>query len=434
MFVLEANRKRPGKRRRQRQGLVNLIVVLIFILLVLVTLVLCLPKSSSDTTPPITLKTELTMEAGSTLPDPSGFLPADTQASISYSDSSQVCKDLPGLYPVTLTLDGKTATASIRVVDTVPPQATAVNLSAYSTRIPEAAEFVSNIIDCTQVTASYLTQPDKTQAGAQNITILLTDAGGNTATVSAVLTLTVDEAAPVISGAENILIYQGDTVQYRKNITVKDDYDTAPVLSVDQSQVDLNTPGQYRVTYTATDAAGNTSSVSILLTVMEKGENFVSLDVIYAAVDAQLDQIITPGMSDLQKVEAVYNFIVLNCQYISHSEKDNWIQAGYRMLMERRGDCFNYFGLCKLMLERLGIPNIDVQKVKNYPEDSNHYWSLVSVNGGQTYYHVDTTPRNDYIYLCMVTDAVIDAYSANHNNCFNRDKSLYPATPDGGPL
>jgi len=30
----------------------------------------------------------------------------------------------------------------------------------------------------------------------------------------------------------------------------------------------------------------------------------------------------------------------------------------------------------------------------------------------------------------LVTDKYMDNYSAKHRNCFNRDKSLYPATPE----
>ena len=81
-------------------------------------------------------------------------------------------------------------------------------------------------------------------------------------------------------------------------------------------------------------------------------------------------------------------------------------------------------------MDRLEIPNIDVVKVKNNAKDSNHFWSLVSVDGGKTWYHLDATPRvgtGDNFFL--VTDKFMDDYSAKHNNCFNRDKSLYPATP-----
>ena len=83
----------------------------------------------------------------------------------------------------------------------------------------------------------------------------------------------------------------------------------------------------------------------------------------------------------------------------------------------------------KLLMEKLGIPNIDVVKVKNSPNDSNHYWSLVSTAGGETYYHFDMTPRNFPIEFFLVTDSVMDEFSEEHGGTFNRDKSLYPATP-----
>ena len=52
------------------------------------------------------------------------------------------------------------------------------------------------------------------------------------------------------------------------------------------------------------------------------------------------------------------------------------------------------FDIQKLMLQRLNIPTIDVKKVKNFEKDSNHYWLLVSIDGGETYRfggkHVET--------------------------------------------
>ena len=113
------------------------------------------------------------------------------------------------------------------------------------------------------------------------------------------------------------------------------------------------------------------------------------------------------------------------------SDKTDWLQGAYVMMDSGEGDCFNYYAVTKLLLERCGIPNIDVRKVRNHENDSDHYWSLVSVDGGKTYYHLDTTPRvgsgDDF---CLVTDAVLDAYSDTHDKCHNRDKSLYPATPE----
>ena len=107
------------------------------------------------------------------------------------------------------------------------------------------------------------------------------------------------------------------------------------------------------------------------------------------------------------------------------------MMEAYRVLKGNSTDCFGYFAVTKLMFERLGIPNIDVTKVKNYEGDSNHYWSLVSLDGGETYYHFDATPRKgDGDYFFLLSDAELDEYSDAHKKCHNRDKSLYPATPE----
>ena len=116
--------------------------------------------------------------------------------------------------------------------------------------------------------------------------------------------------------------------------------------------------------------------------------------------------------------------------YSDSSDKSDYLQGAYVMMTERSGDCFNYFALSKLMFERLGIDNIDVRKVKNYEGDADHFWSLVSLDGGETWYHFDCTPRIGGGDFCLITDAELDAYSVSHKNSHNRDKSLYPATPE----
>jgi len=234
----------------------------------------------------------------------------------------------------------------------------------------------------------------------------------------------------VITGVADKFLYVGDTISYMSGVTVTDNMDTEPTLDVDRSKVDLSVPGEYTVIYTATDSAGNTTKLESKVTVLEKKENYVSYETIYQEVDAILAQIIEEDMTLQKKVWAVYVWIRSNCSYVNHSEKDDWMQAAYLMMTEGKGDCFNYYALCKLMLDRLEIPNMDVRKVKNYEGDSDHYWSLVSLDGGNTWYHVDTTPRTDPASFCLVTDKFMDDYSATHGKCFNRDKSLYPATPE----
>ena len=240
----------------------------------------------------------------------------------------------------------------------------------------------------------------------------------------------VDETPPVLTGVSDLMVYQGDTVSYLKNVTVSDDIDPEPVVSVDSGDVDLSIPGEYEIVYTATDISGNAATASAKVTVLEKEAGFVDLETIYAAVDAKLEEILRPDVTVEQQVHDIYAYARLDLRYGGSSDHTDYRQTAYAMLTEGRGDCYGYFALTKLFFERLGIPNIDVVKMKNSPDDSDHFWSLVSIDGGETWYHFDATPRvGDGDDFCLVTDSFIDAYSAQHSGSHNRDKSLYPATP-----
>lgn len=380
----------------------------------------------------VEIRESITLEVGEHYPFPDDFL-TETNASdveIYYaSDISHVNTRVPGVYPVELKCGDTVLSAEVRVVDTEFPTGTAQDLTLYYPETAAPEEFILDVQDKTNVTVSFREAPDFELEGEQEVYLLLTDEGGNVTELSAKLTMIMDQEPPVITGVEDFLVYQGDTIAYRSGVTVTDDRDTAPTLTVDSSTVDLSSPGEYTVTYTATDYTGNSVSVTATVSVREKQPDFVDLETIYAAADELLAKIIDEDMTTREKVETAALWVRRNCVFVGTSVKDDWLQGAYRMIVNRRGDCFNYFALVKLLLERMDIPNIDVEKVPNYDGDSHHYWSLVSVDGGETYYHVDTTPRKDSTLFILVTDEFMDNYSRKHGNCFNRDTSLYPATP-----
>lgn len=373
----------------------------------------------------------VTIEAGSAIPSAQVFLLEDMEIEISYeSDVSGIDTRNPGEYPVILWVGGDTYHANIVVADTIAPQGTTRDLTVYQEDMPTAEEFIVDIQDVTDVTVSFKEEPDRNCAGNQNVTLVLTDTSGNTTEVGAILTIVVDRTAPQIEGVRDVEVYQGETVAYRTGISVWDDRDESPALVVDSSKVDLSLPGVYEVIYIATDATGNKTEIIAKVTVLEKKESYVELDLIYEKADRILTENMEESMTDEERVKAVYHYMRKNYGYLNYSDKSDWRQAAYKMMETHSGDCFSYFALFKLFMERLEIPNIDVVKVKNYAGDSNHFWSLVSIDGGETYYHVDVTPRKgDSTQFLLVTDEFLDNYSAKHYNCFNRDKSLYPGTP-----
>ena len=312
--------------------------------------------------------------------------------------------------------------------DMTPPAAQAKQVLVNAPGKLNASDFVTEIVDASAVTVTFVTEPDWNKEGSQEIQVLLTDAAGNTTTVTSSLVL--DKQAPVITGAKKLETYVGGTVSYKAGVSVTDNLDTKPTLEIDNSQVDMSKPGNYSVIYTAKDAIGNTQTVTVTLTVKAKPDDFVEPEVIYKRVDDLLAKFITDDMTDREKAEAVYVWTRRDVHFTysgSTSRNDDYLQAAYEFLEKKKGDCFYFYSIQKLMLERLNIPTIDLKKVPNFEGDTNHYWLLVSVDGGKTYYHYDNVWSKQ---LCLVTDHVINNFKPeNVPYPFNRDKSLYPETP-----
>lgn len=240
-----------------------------------------------------------------------------------------------------------------------------------------------------------------------------------------------DRTPPVISGAEDRFIYQGDDFLPLDGVTAADDRDPAPLLELVDDGIDLNEPGTYALWYIASDSSGNESTATASLTILPKKEGYVPLKEIYTMADTLLAGIVTSEMDAEDQIWGIYTWARSHIAYLGHSDKSDRFQAAWLGMTQRGGDCFTYFSVCKLFFDRLGIPNLDVVKVPLHPEDADHYWSMVSADGGDTWYHFDATPRlGDGDDFCMVTDSYLDDYSDAHKGSHNRDKSLYPATPE----
>ena len=235
-----------------------------------------------------------------------------------------------------------------------------------------------------------------------------------------------DTVPPTIEGLADITVKVGDTVAYKSGVTVTDDQDPNPTLDIDNSKVDLYTPGTYEVVYTATDAAGNSTIRKITVTVEPKTVDPATqeeIDQMNYLAGLYLKQIISDDMTDSEKLLRIWLWVNWNSDYVSTSDKSSYVRGAIQYFDTHKGDCFNYYAAAKALLEKAGFKTVDV--VKSDTSHSAHYWCLVYYNNG--WYHFDATPRDgggDFFYL--VTDEQLDAYSANHSNSHIFDHDAYP--------
>lgn len=360
---------------------------------------------------------DLTVEAGRAFPSVDSFLLEDVEGGF-VTRVADLDYHKVGDYAVVIRVDGEDYTSMLHVRDTVPPLAQVHDIEGFAVLPRPVEDFVTRVEDATTVTMAFREEPDLSFAGTQQLEIVFTDEGGNETVKNVNLTLVEDVEPPVIQGAKNLLIYIGDGVSYRKNVTVEDNCPEGLQLTVDTDSVNLQEEGVYPVIYTASDAAGNTASVTVQLTVLAREH---TIEEVNALADAVLASIITPEMSDWDKALAIYNYIRRNVGYINHSEKGDWVRAAYEGLARRQGDCYVYACTAKALLTRAGIKNMDIAKI---PTKREHYWNLVDVGDG--WYHFDTTPRTDHTVFFMWTDAQLMEYSSIHYRSHNYDPTAYP--------
>ncbi|MBO5177231.1 MAG: transglutaminase domain-containing protein [Lachnospiraceae bacterium] len=255
-----------------------------------------------------------------------------------------------------------------------------------------------------------------------------TPAPTNTPTPTITLTPTPtqipDTTAPVIDGLSDKEIYVGETVSYKKGVSVSDDTDTNVELEIDASAVDLDTAGVYQVVYKATDAAGNVvvETINITVKIMDQKEAEVN-----KLADELIAELITEDMSKWDTCYKLWNWCRTKIKYAYSAGDRSTIYAGaYEGLHDRSGDCYAYYATFTILLQKCGIETLEVRRVGG---ESNHWWNLVNLGDG--WYHCDSSPRKaGHTYKCfMQTDAQIQEYEDFYKekpNYYTFDKSLYP--------
>lgn len=121
-------------------------------------------------------------------------------------------------------------------------------------------------------------------------------------------------------------------------------------------------------------------------------------DLYQSRVDEAVEECFKPGMTDLEKVVAAHDWIVLNCQYdpyvanggpyttaggVTYSE-DEKVYTSYGVFADGNAVCQGYALALKVLMDRAGIPCCYVSS-----ESMNHAWNMVQLDGN--WYHVDVT-------------------------------------------
>lgn len=364
---------------------------------------------------------EVTIEAGSGAPTLNQFVLEPIVSNIE-TDMSKLSFDTVADYDIEIIVEGKSYHSILHVRDTEAPNVVWQDVHSYITIKHKPEEFVASALDATHISYFFETEPDVEKEGVQELTVYAQDEGGNRTEGKVKLYLDVDNEMPVLEGVEPLEATVGDSISYKQNITYSDNCEEGLELIIDNSEVNVREEGVYPVIYTLRDATGNEVTKETTITIHPR--MYDEKEVI-AKADEIIASIITDDMTIRDKAKAIYTYLVRNVYFIEKSEKVDFIQGAYDGLVAHKGDCYSYACGAKMLLDRAGIRNEFISKVPPRPTSSHHYWNLVF--DGEGWYHFDATPRSDHPVIFMWTESQLTAYSNQHYNCHNYDRSLYPA-------
>ena len=386
------------------------------------------------------VKESVTIEAGDACPSVVEFLEWECEEAffVSGIDEGMEFNHVQD-YEVTIHLYHQDVATTLHVVDTVPPEVQTKNKTIMFEEPFEIEDFVEAIYDVTDYEVSYREEPTIPGGGIYVVVLEVEDEGGNITEAEAQLEVLQDVTPPVIEGVEEITITEGESISYKKNIVVTDDYDDAVQLEIDNSEVDTDTPGDYRVVYRAEDKSGNVTEIETVVHVQAKPKVVTprpsTIPKTEEAVNEEADRILASitnsSMSQYEVLKAIYDWCHSKIAYTEGTSKTDWLEGAYAGIVKRRGDCYAYAMSAKCLLTRAGITNMDIERAPL--TERMHFWNLVDI--GEGWHHFDTCRRSDGSTFFYLTDAELMAYSEAHTSrsypmgTHYYDRSLYPEIP-----
>ena len=209
--------------------------------------------------------------------DVDGDITADIEV-----NSTAVILTVVGVYTITYTVEdssGNTATVNNYVqvkqyaddADLLPPVFAGVTNITYTIGVSPAIDYTAGVTATDavdgDVTADIVVDSSAVNLalpGTYLVTYTVVDAENNPASQTIMVTVALETVPPVISGVHTINGTVGSAPNYLLGITATDNVDgnITANIDVDAGLVNLSSAGTYTITYTVTDAAGNTTTAT----------------------------------------------------------------------------------------------------------------------------------------------------------------------------
>ena len=383
---------------------------------------------------------EYTLELGDELPSAYTLSGGHGDATYDFGAEDGVF-DTPGEYEIYMEYGKRRVKIKLTVEDTTPPKATLLELNVHQGGpIPAAIDFFKDVKDASEYTAKFKNTVDLSELGSYEVRLELFDTYGNKRNYETRVNVIIDTEPPTINAPVSITGYVGEGIAYMKDVEAVDNC-YGVTLTVDSSAVDTSREGAYKVKYTATDAAGLTTTLTLDVNIFAER---VTEEQLLGRIETLANQLgITKSMSKEEQVRRIYGYVnspkasagAANIVFTNESNTDrtDWMREAYLTLERGEGDCYSYFAVSKAFFLYFGIENVDIERSKGVGTQSGtHFWSMVNIGTEKSprWYYYDATrlakphPNGSG---CLFTEAQLEKYNNEVNPGFlTFDHTDYP--------
>lgn len=173
-------------------------------------------------------------------------------------DDSKLNTKKLGTYPVIYHIGEKEKSIEVEVVDTKAPILKTQNIKLCENYEIKPELLVKNINDATKVKLSLKEEYILKKGKTVDVIIVAKDEAGNiTEKKAKIKVLAADKKAPTIKELSGLSVVVDNKVDLMEGIEIKDNYDTNPKVTINDKNLNLSKPGEYKVSYTVSDLAGN---------------------------------------------------------------------------------------------------------------------------------------------------------------------------------
>jgi len=316
---------------------------------------------------------------------------ANVAFDISFIEPPLPLEEYPvGEFPINLSLNGVPFEVMLIVSDTTAPIATPVEVTKQIGHPVYAEMFVEDVYDASGIRSiTFVEEPDiYARVEYQNVLIAIEDNNGNITEIPSILYTIMTQSDPIIEVLHHTIESQvGNPIDYLEGVSAHDEFNNPLAVYVIDDDVDINEAGTYIAILRAEDLSGMYTEVMITVHIINSNPDDVN-----RRVDEILNRLINPDMTQTEKVYAVHSWF-RSMNNISRETTDR--RAGSitdesaRALETRRGNSRAYSSLASFMLTRVGVENIQVERIAE--ASVRHHWLIIHIDG-EGWFHFDPFP------------------------------------------